>query len=48
MSQNIFDATLDPNNDVKVNNFDWSHANNLTTQIGRVTFLQVLFHSTYL
>lgn len=37
MSQNIFDATLDPNNDVKVNNFDWSHANNLTTQIGRVT-----------
>lgn len=37
MAQNIFDATLDPNNDVKVNNFDWSHANNLTTQIGRVT-----------
>uniref|UniRef100_UPI0035665F64 major capsid protein n=1 Tax=Bacteroides finegoldii TaxID=338188 RepID=UPI0035665F64 len=37
MSQSIFDATLDPNNDVKVNNFDWSHANNLTTQIGRVT-----------
>ncbi|WP_303006272.1 major capsid protein [Bacteroides congonensis] len=37
MSQQIFDATLDPNNDVKVNNFDWSHANNLTTQIGRVT-----------
>jgi hypothetical protein len=37
MSQNIFDATLDPNNDVKVNNFDWSHANNLTTQIGRIT-----------
>lgn len=37
MAQSIFDATLDPNNDVKVNNFDWSHANNLTTQIGRVT-----------
>jgi len=37
MSQSIFDATLDPNNNVKVNNFDWSHANNLTTQIGRVT-----------
>ena len=37
MSQNIFDATLDPNNDVKVNNFDWSHANNLTTQVGRIT-----------
>lgn len=37
MAQNIFDATLDPNNDIKVNNFDWSHANNLTTQIGRIT-----------
>ena len=37
MSQHIFDATLDPNNDIKVNNFDWSHANNLTTQIGRIT-----------
>lgn len=37
MSENIFDATLDVDNDVKVNNFDWSHANNLTTQIGRIT-----------
>lgn len=37
MAQSIFDATLDPNNDVKVNNFDWSHSNNLTTQIGCVT-----------
>lgn len=37
MAQNIFDATLDPNNEIKVNSFDWSHANNLTTQIGRIT-----------
>lgn len=37
MSENIFDATLDVDNDIKVNNFDWSHANNLTTQIGRIT-----------
>ena len=37
MAQNVFDATLDVNNEVKVNTFDWSHANNLTTQIGRVT-----------
>ena len=37
MAEQIFDATLDVDNDVKVNNFDWSHANNLTTQIGRIT-----------
>lgn len=37
MSQNVFDATLDVNNQINVNTFDWSHANNLTTQIGRVT-----------
>ena len=37
MSQNVFDATLDVNNQIQVNTFDWSHANNLTTQIGRVT-----------
>jgi hypothetical protein len=37
MADDIFDATLDVDNDVKVNNFDWSHANNLTTQIGRIT-----------
>lgn len=37
MADNIFDATLYVDNDVKVNNFDWSHANNLTTQIGRIT-----------
>ena len=37
MAQNVFDATLDVNNQINVNTFDWSHANNLTTQIGRVT-----------
>lgn len=37
MAQNIFDATLDPNNEVKINNFDWQHANNFTTQIGTLT-----------
>lgn len=37
MAQNVFDATLDVNNQIKVNTFDWSHSNNLTTQIGRVT-----------
>lgn len=37
MANGVFDATLDVNNEIRVNNFDWSHANNLTTQIGRVT-----------
>lgn len=37
MARNIFDATLDPNNEVKINNFDWQHANNFTTQIGTFT-----------
>lgn len=37
MANGAFDATLDVNNEIKVNNFDWSHSNNLTTQIGRVT-----------
>ena len=37
MANGAYDATLDVNNEIKVNNFDWSHANNLTTQIGRVT-----------
>ena len=37
MAQNIFDATLDPDNEVKINNFDWQHANNFTTQIGTLT-----------
>ena len=39
MAQNVLDATLDVNNEIKVNTFDWSHANNLTTQIGRVTLI---------
>jgi hypothetical protein len=37
MARNIFDATLDPDNEVKINNFDWQHANNFTTQIGTLT-----------
>ncbi|UCS96027.1 MAG: major capsid protein [Microviridae sp.] len=37
MAQNIWDATLDVDNNVKQNAFDWSHTNNLTTQIGRLT-----------
>ena len=37
MAQNIFDAALDPNNEVKINNFDWQHANNFTTKIGAFT-----------
>ena len=37
MAKNIWDATLDIDNDVKQNSYDWSHSNNLTTQIGRIT-----------
>lgn len=37
MAQSAFDATLDVNNQIKVNTFDWSHSNNFTTQIGRIT-----------
>lgn len=37
MAQSVFDSTLDVNNQIKVNTFDWSHSNNLTTQIGRIT-----------
>lgn len=37
MAQNVFDATLDVNNNVKQNVFDWTHNNNLTTQLGRIT-----------
>lgn len=37
MAQNVFDATLDVNNNIKQNVFDWTHNNNLTTQIGRIT-----------
>ena len=40
MSQNIWNATLEPNNNVKQNTFDWTHVNNLTTQIGRITPIQ--------
>lgn len=40
MAQNIWNATLDPNNNVKQNAFDWTHVNNLTTQIGRITPIQ--------
>nr|DAO61445.1 MAG TPA: hypothetical protein [Microviridae sp.] len=29
MAQSVFDATLDVNNQIKVNTFDWSHSNNL-------------------
>lgn len=37
MARNVFDATLDPNNEIKINNFDWQHANNFTTKIGTLT-----------
>nr|DAE45539.1 MAG TPA: Major capsid protein [Microviridae sp.] len=37
MAKSIWDATLDVDNDIKQNSFDWSHSNNLTTQIGRIT-----------
>nr|UCS96105.1 MAG: major capsid protein [Microviridae sp.]UCS96118.1 MAG: major capsid protein [Microviridae sp.] len=37
MAQNIWNATLDVDNNVKQNPFDWNHVNNLTTQIGRLT-----------
>lgn len=33
----IFDATNNRKNEVRVNKFDWSHANNFTTEIGRIT-----------
>lgn len=34
---NVFDDVTKVRNSVKRNNFDWSHANNLTTDIGRIT-----------
>ena len=37
---NIWNATLGINNNVKQNTFDWTHVNNLTTQIGRITPIQ--------
>lgn len=40
MAQNIWNATLEPNNRVKQNAFDWTHTCNLTTQIGRITPIQ--------
>jgi hypothetical protein len=40
MAQNVWNATLEPNNNVKQNSFDWTHVNNLTTQIGRITPIQ--------
>lgn len=49
-SKNPFDATLDLDNEIKVNTFDWTHRNNLTTQIGRITpiFCDLLpAHSTF-
>lgn len=49
-SQNPFDATLDVDNQIKVNTFDWTHRSNLTTQIGRITpiFCDLLpAHSTF-
>lgn len=40
MAQSVWNATLEPNNNVKQNTFDWTHVNNLTTQIGRITPIQ--------
>jgi hypothetical protein len=37
---NIWNATLEPNNNVEQNTFDWTHVNNITTQIGRITPIQ--------
>lgn len=37
MARSVFNDTFDANNDVKVNSFDWSHANNLTLGIGGIT-----------
>ena len=31
---NVFDATFDADNNIQVNNFDWSHQNNFTGQFG--------------
>lgn len=36
----VWNATLEPDNSVKQNTFDWTHVNNLTTQIGRITPIQ--------
>lgn len=34
---NVFDKIGDIRNDVRQNSFDWTHDNNLTTEIGRIT-----------
>lgn len=34
---NVFDKIGDVRNDVRQNSFDWTHDNNLTTEIGRIT-----------
>lgn len=34
---NVFDKIGDIRNDVRQNSYDWTHDNNLTTQIGRIT-----------
>lgn len=37
MAKNVFDNTLDVNNQVAQNSFDWSHTVDLTTDFGRLT-----------
>ena len=37
MASNVFDNTLDVNNQVNVNSFDWSHKSHVTTEFGRIT-----------
>lgn len=37
MAKNVFDNTLDVNNQVNVNSFDWTHTNHTTTEFGRIT-----------
>lgn len=37
MAKNVFNATLDVNNEIKRNNFDLSFQNNFTTSFGRIT-----------
>lgn len=36
MAKNVFNATLDVNNRVNRNSFDWSHQNNLTLNMGQI------------
>ena len=37
MAKNVYDNTLDVNNQVAQNSFDWSHTVDLTTDFGRLT-----------